>query len=174
MTAIANDRSIPFIARTPGVLHWPRVWFARIPDALISLLARISLAGTFWLSGQTKIEGFALDPVGGTFELGLPRLSEGAVELFRSEYQLPLIPPEMAALLAAGAEHLFPVLLMLGLATRLSALALLAMTLVIQVFVYPSAWPTHGLWVALCLLLMARGAGALSLDHLLSRRSAAP
>jgi putative oxidoreductase len=174
MTAAANAVPSRAGTRATGPLDWPRAWFARIPDALIALLARVSLAGTFWLSGQTKIEGFALDPFAGTFEFGRPRLSEGAIELFRSEYQLPLLPPETAALLAAVAEHVFPALLLLGLATRLSAFALLVMTLVIQVFVYPSAWATHGTWAALCLLLMAHGAGALSLDRWLSRRGRAP
>jgi putative oxidoreductase len=97
-------------------------------------------------------------------------LTPGAYELFRTEYRLPLVPPEIAAPLAAYAEHLFPVLLVLGLATRLSALALLGMTLVIQVFVYPDAWPTHLSWAALLLYLAGRGAGSLSLDRLLRLR----
>lgn len=142
----------------------------RIPDDLIQLLARVSIAATFWLSGQTKIEGFVLDPIGLQVQFGWPHLSEGAVELFRSEYALPLLPPEPAALMAATAEHAFPVLLLIGLGTRLSAGALLGMTLVIQTFVYPSAWPTHGLWAALMLYLMARGPGRFSLDHLIARR----
>lgn len=144
--------------------------FARIPHDLVALVARLSLAATFWLSGQTKIEGLVLDPIGGEVRLGVPRLSENAVDLFRYEYALPLVPPEIAALLAATAEHVFPLLLVLGLATRLSAFALLLMTLVIQLFVYPAAWPTHGVWAAAMLWLMALGPGALSLDHLLARR----
>lgn len=144
--------------------------FGRIPHSAIALLARFSLATTFWLSGQTKIEGLVLDPIDGKIVLGLPRLSESAVDLFRYEYALPLIPPEWAALLAATAEHVFPLLLLCGLASRLSAFALLAMTLVIQIFVYPGAYATHGLWAALLLYLMARGPGAISLDHLLARR----
>jgi putative oxidoreductase len=144
--------------------------FARIPHDLVALVARISLAGTFWLSGQTKIEGLVLDPIGGEVRLGAPRLSESALDLFRYEYALPLIPPELAALLATAAEHVFPLLLVLGLATRLSAFALLLMTLVIQLFVYPAAWPTHGVWAAAMLWLMALGPGALSLDRLLARR----
>ena len=97
-------------------------------------------------------------------------MTDGAYELFRTEYKLPLIPPELAAHLAAYAEHLFPLLLVLGLATRLSALALLSMTLVIQVFVYPDAWPTHLSWAALALYLLGRGAGRWSLDHALKIR----
>ena len=143
---------------------------ARIPHEAIALLARFSLAMTFWQSGQTKIEGLVLDPVGLNVELGVPRISDSAIELFRSEYGLPLIPPEAAAYLAAAAEHAFPLLLLVGLATRLSALALLGMTLVIQIFVYPSAFATHGLWAVAMLYLVAKGAGRLSLDHLLVRR----
>lgn len=142
----------------------------RIPHSAIALLARFSIAMTFLRSGQTKVEGLVLDPISGNIQLGLPRVSEGALELFRNEYALPLIPAESAATLAAVAEHVFPLLLLLGLASRLSALALLAMTLVIQVFVYPGAYPTHGLWAAVLLYLIARGPGVVSLDHVLARR----
>ena len=147
--------------------------FRRIPHTLIALLGRFSIAAVFWKSGQTKIEGLAIDLVGGQFELGWPRLSETAVELFRSEYRLPFLSPEWAAPMAAIAEHIFPVLLLAGLATRLSALALLGMTLTIQIFVYPDAYPTHGVWAAVLLYLVARGPGKLSLDHWLARRFAA-
>lgn len=155
-----------------SVLHALITLCNRIPHTAIALLARFSMAVTFWTSGQTKIEGLVLDPIGGTIALGWPRLSDSAVELFRSEYALPIVPPELAAYLAATAEHVLPLLLLLGLASRLSAFALLLMTLVIQVFVYPSAYPTHGVWAALLLYLMARGPGAVSLDHLLARRFA--
>ncbi len=143
---------------------------ARIPHSAIALLARVSIAGVFWRSGQTKVEGFALDLVDGRFEPGWPRLAESAVDLFRDEYRLPLLPPEWAALLAATAEHLLPALLLVGLATRLSALGLLAMTTVIQLFVYPAAWPTHGVWAAALLWLVAQGPGRASLDHWIARR----
>jgi putative oxidoreductase len=89
------------------------------------------------------------------------------VDLFELEYALPLLPPKLAAYMAAGAEHLFPVLLVLGLFTRLSAAALLGMTLVIQIFVYPDAWPTHLSWAALMLPLIAHGGGKYSIDRLL-------
>ncbi|MGH8076957.1 MAG: DoxX family membrane protein [Lysobacter sp.] len=148
--------------------------FSRIPDDAIKLLARLSMALTFWTSGQTKITGLVIDPIGGNVEFGLPQLSESAIELFRSEYALPLIPPEWAAYLAATAEHMLPLLLLLGLATRLSAFALLVRTLVIQIFVYPNAYPVHALWAALLLYLMARGPGALSLDRLIAGRYTAP
>lgn len=143
---------------------------SRIPDSLIALVGRFSIAAIFWKSGQTKVQGFAIDIVGGEFQLGWPRLSDSVIDLFRDEYRVPLIPPELAAPMAAFAEHFFPVLILVGLATRFSALALLAMTLVIQIFVYPDAYPTHGVWMTVLLLLVARGGGVASLDHWLSRR----
>lgn len=146
----------------------------RIPHTLIALLGRFSIAAVFWKSGQTKIEGLAIDLVGGEFQLGWPRLSQTAVELFRSEYRLPFLAPEWAAPLAALAEHVFPILLLAGLATRFSALALLGMTLTIQMFVYPDAYPTHGVWASVLLWLVATGPGKLSLDHWLARRFTSP
>lgn len=144
----------------------------RIPEDLIQLLARISLAATFWLSGQTKVEGFVVDPIGLQAQFGWPHLSDSAVELFRSEYALPLLPPELAATMAVTAEHVFPLLLLIGLGTRLSATALLGMTLVIEIFVYPGAWPTHGLWAAVMLYLMAHGPGRYSIDRMIAGRGA--
>ena len=146
--------------------------FAVIPESAVALLARFAVAGVFWRSGQTKVEGFALDLVEGRFALGWPHLSANAVDLFREEYRLPLLPPEWGALLAAMGEHLLPALLLLGLATRFSAAGLLAMTVVIQLLVYPGAYATHGTWAALLLFLMARGPGSLSVDHALARRFA--
>ena len=146
----------------------------RVPDSLIALLGRFSIAAVFWKSGQTKVQGFAIDIVSGEFEFGMPRLSDSVVALFRDEYKLPLLAPEVAAPLAAFAEHLFPLLILLGLATRFSALALLGMTATIQVLVYPDAWPTHGVWAAVLLFLVARGPGTVSLDHLIARRDHGP
>ena len=143
---------------------------AAIPHWFVAALARFSIAAVFWKSGQTKVAGFQLDPIGGVFEIGWPRLSDSAVALFREEYRLPLIPPEVAAPLAAIAEHVFPFLILIGLATRFSALALLAMTVVIQLLVYPGAYPVHGTWAAILLFLMAWGPGALSLDRLIAAR----
>jgi putative oxidoreductase len=128
----------------------------RIPYSVTALAARIFPAAVFWQSGQTKLDGW--------------HLSDNAVYLFREEYKLPLIDPALAAHFAAFAEHAFPVLLVLGLATRFAAAALLVMTLVIQIFVYPGAWPTHGTWIACFLILIARGAGTWSLDHVIRKQ----
>ena len=144
--------------------------FDRVPDTLIALLGRFSIAAVFWKSGQTKVEGLAIDIVNADFTLGMPHLADSAVGLFRDEFRLPVIPPELAAPMAAFAEHLFPILILIGLATRFSALALLVMTATIQIFVYPDAYPTHGVWAAVLLTLIARGPGALSIDHLIARR----
>ena len=90
--------------------------------------------------------------------------------LFKNEYRLPFISPQIAAPMAAFAEHALPVLILLGLVTRFSAFGLLAMTLVIEVFVYPGAYPTHGVWATVLLYLIAKGPGVVSVDHLLARR----
>ncbi|MFT4161003.1 MAG: DoxX family protein [Shinella sp.] len=127
----------------------------RIPNDLVAVIARLSIAGVFWRSGETKLDGWSV--------------SDSAVYLFENEYRLPLIDPWLAAHLAAFAEHFFPVLLVIGLASRFSALALLAMTLVIEIFVYPDAWPTHGTWAVCLLFIAARGPGRLSVDALIAR-----
>lgn len=144
--------------------------FEKIPHCLIAFIARFSIAAVFWKSGQTKVEGLAIDLIDGTLQLGVPRLADSAIPLFKSEYPVPLLSPELAAHMAAFAEHVFPVLILVGFATRFSALALLGMTLTIQTFVYPDAYPTHGTWAAVLLYLMARGPGVLSIDHLIARR----
>ena len=149
-------------ARVAGAAH---ALLARVPESAIALLGRFSVAAVFWKSGQTKVEGLAIDLVSGEFTLGLPRLSASAVDLFRDEYRLPLLPPEWAAPLAAAGEHLLPLMLLLGLGTRVAAFGLLVMTAVIQWFVYPAAYPTHGVWAAVLLWLMVRGPGVVSLDH---------
>ena len=145
-----------FAEPTRGCVQGLIALMSAIPHWAIALVARVSIAGVFWQSGQTKVDGW--------------RLTDTAIELFRNEYRLPLIDPALAAHLAAVAEHLFPILLAIGLATRFAAIALLIMTLVIQIFVYPDAWPTHGTWAACFLVLIARGPGFLSLDHIVARR----
>ena len=122
-----------------------------MPEAVLLLVARLGVAAVFFQSGRTKVEG-------------LMTITDGAYELFRTEYALPLVQPEVAAHVATYAEHLFPILLVLGLFTRPAALALLGMTTVIQLFVYPDAWPTHLSWAGLLLLLIARGGGNWSVD----------
>jgi putative oxidoreductase len=140
-----------------GIIDRMHRVMAAMPYTVLAIITRLSIAGVFWQSGRTKVEGW--------------HVTDSAIELFRSEYQLPVVDPTVAAHAAALAEHVFPMLLAIGLATRLSALALLMMTLVIQIFVYPDAWPTHGTWAACLLLLMMQGPGALSIDRLASRRS---
>jgi putative oxidoreductase len=130
---------------------------AWIGHDLIALASRLALAAIFWLSGRTKVDG-------------LLTINDTAYTLFREDYKVPLLPPEFAAHMATYAEHLFPVLLVIGLATRLSALGLLGMTAVIQIFVYPDAWPTHLTWAVPMLYLIGRGGGRLSADTILGMR----
>lgn len=156
--------------RLPRMMRQFITLCTHLPNSLLAFVARFSIAAVFWKSGQTKVQGLEIDIVSGNFALGWPRLSDSVVDLFRDEYRLPLVPPEIAATLAAFAEHLLPVLILLGLATRLSALGLLGMTMTIQLLVYPDAYPTHGTWAAVLLYLMVHGPGKLSLDHWISRR----
>lgn len=127
-----------------------------LPESLLLLVARLGIAAVFFQSGRTKVEGWLT-------------ITDSTYYLFETDYKLPLVPPHLAAHMATYAEHLFPILLFLGLGTRFGALGLLGMTTVIEVFVYPDAWPTHLSWAALLLPLIARGGGALSLDRLLRR-----
>jgi len=152
-SAAAQVRSGParIVERTIATLD-------RIPYWPIALAARVFPAAVFWQSGETKVAGWHLKP--------------SAIALFENEYQLPLIDPSIAAHASALAEHALPILLVIGFATRFSALALLIMTAVIEIFVYPGAWPTHGVWATCFLILIARGAGSLSLDHLIARKYA--
>lgn len=150
----------PGSARARVALNWSRLCDRLESPAsasALALIARFGIAAVFWMSGRTKVDGWLT-------------VSDGARTLFAEEYRVPLLPPELAAHLATYAEHLFPLLLVLGLFTRLSAFALLGMTAVIQFFVYPDAWPTHLSWAGLLALLAARGGGALSIDRLLGIR----
>lgn len=146
----AADRPTLLVSLREQVNRW-------ISHDLLALGARASMAGVFFLSGRTKVDGWL-------------SVSDTAVSLFEEEYKLPLLKPEVAAHLAAYAEHALPILLVLGLGTRLSAAALLGMTLVIQLFVYPAAWPSHLSWATLLLYLVGRGGGRWTIDNLMASR----
>jgi putative oxidoreductase len=124
-----------------------------IPLDLLILAARLIPAVVFWLSARTKVDGMSIKP--------------STYALFEQVYALPVIPPQIAAVLATYAEHLLPVLLVLGVFARFSALGLLVMTAVIQIFVFPAAWVTHGLWAVSLGIVLAYGPGRLSLDYVL-------
>lgn len=136
------------------VLHYRAAggWLARLAAPVLPLAARLGVAAVFFQSGRTKVEGWL-------------SVSDNAVALFHDEYALPWVDPALAAHLAAYAEHLLPLLLVLGLFTRGAALALLAMTAVIEIFVYPQAWPTHLVWATAMLYLLVYGGGRYTLDR---------
>ena len=119
---------------------------------MLAIPLRLGVAWIFWSSAQVKLINW-----------------QRTIELFAEEYRVPLLPPEIAAAMALSIEIACPILLVLGLFTRLAVLVLLGMTAVIQIFVYPEAWPTHLQWTAMMLVLLCRGAGALSIDRLLWR-----
>ena len=129
----------------------------RIPYSAVALISRFALASVFWRSAQTKVNGFSI--------------REETFFLFQEEYKVPLLPPDLAAYFATIGEHAFSVLLLIGLASRLSALGLFGMTMVIQLFVFPDGWPEHILWISLQLLIISRGPGTISLDHLIWTRA---
>lgn len=146
-----------FQSRVSAAVAGPTTLLSTIPQAFVQLAMRGGLAGIFWSSARTKVEG-------------LITVSENTLYLFEEDYRLPLLDPELAAYLATYAEHLLPILLILGLGTRLAALGLFVMTLTIQIFVYPDAFlATHFGWFALALGIMAYGPGKLSIDHLFAR-----
>jgi putative oxidoreductase len=131
--------------------------FGKLHFDIVHLFVRVAAGHVFWASGRTKVDGWSLKPI--------------TIDLFRDEYALPIIPPEIAAYAATVAEHVLPILLLFGLASRFAAAGLAVMTLVIQFLVYPDAWwPQHSLWLGLLLVIVASGPGRLSLDHLLARR----
>lgn len=146
MTATQASWRAPFV-------HLAQIAEKLLPEDVLALVARLGVAAIFFQSGRTKVDG-------------LLHITDGTYALFETEYHLPLIPPAWAAHAATYSEHLFSVLLVLGLFTRVSALAFLGMTAVIEIFVYPDAWPTHLSWAGLLLFLIARGGGAFSLDRL--------
>ncbi len=125
-----------------------------LTEDVLALVTRFGVAAVFFQSGRTKVDGIL-------------HITDSTISLFETEYHVPLLPPVVAAHAAAYSEHLFSILLVLGLFTRLSALAFLGMTAVIEIFVYPDAWPTHLSWAGLLLFLIARGGGKFSLDRVL-------
>jgi putative oxidoreductase len=129
------------------------------PHSFLALLGRLAIGLVFWNSARTKVEGWDIFHV-----------NEGTLQLFTEEYKLPIIPPETAALMAQLAEHTFSILIIIGLATRFSALALLGMTLVIEIFVYPDAYVLHGTWAAILIMLIKFGPGKIALDHFVAQR----
>ena len=129
----------------------------QVPLALPELVLRLGVALAFWRSGNVKIASWST-----------------TLQLFANEYRVPVLPPEIAATLATAVELTTPILLLLGLATRLGAAAMLGMTLVIQLFVYPENYPDHLLWAGPLLYLILRGPGAISIDHLIRRRLGPP
>src|SRR3989442_11992928 len=128
-------------------------WLDGVPYWVLAILLRLAVATVFWNSAMTKLANWST-----------------VIELFTEEYKVPLLPPELAAYMAMSIELTTPVLLVLGLATRPAALLLLGMTAVIEIFVYPLAWPTHIQWAAMLLVLLCRGPGELSLDHSIRRQ----
>ena len=127
-----------------------------IPDQLIILMARVGMGAFFVRAGQTKVDSDF-------------NLTDTTMYLFREEYKVPVLPPEVAAYMATATEHILGALLVIGLASRLSALGLLGMTLVIQFFVYPGSWPDHLLWASVLVLILARGPGWLAADSLVCK-----
>src|SRR5262249_23376767 len=149
-----SDAGVPMcpVCASVGGVGWLLRQFDRVPYAVLAIPLRLAVATVFWNSGMTKLADW-----------------NATLSLFADEYQVPLLPPELAASLALAIEMTTPVLLVLGLMTRLAAFVLLGMTAVIEIFVYPQAWPTHIQWAAMLLVLLCRGAGAVSLDSLIER-----
>ena len=135
-----------------GALQRVIGWLEAGPYSLLALPLRFAVATVFWNSGTTKLANW-----------------DATLQLFEDEYKVPLLPPDIAAHLGAAIELSTPVLLVFGFLTRPAALVLLGMTTVIEVFVYPQAWPTHIQWAAMLLVLLCRGAGSFSIDHLVQR-----
>ncbi len=139
---------------------------AMVPTWFVSLLTRFAVASLFWRSVQTKISGWELFEQSWKFW----NVSESTFLLFENEYNVPLLPVKLAAYLATFGEFFLSIAIVLGLLTRLSAVGLLIMTAVIQVFVYPDAWNIHILWAALLFYLIKYGGGTISIDYLLHKK----
>lgn len=135
---------------------WAIALSEKTPAWIYQLAMRIAIGMVFWQSARTKVEGVLT-------------LKQSTFFLFQYEYDLPIIPADIAAYMATYAETGFALLLIIGLATRFAAASLLVMTLVIQTFVYPDAWVVHLSWMAILTYLMARGGGIFSADHLVKK-----
>jgi putative oxidoreductase len=133
-------------------LHQAIALLDRFPPSILQLMFRIAIAAVFWSSGLTKIASW-----------------DTTIALFRDEYMVPLLPPEIAAVISATFELSCSALIVVGLATRLATLPLLGMTFVIEVFVYPEDWTQHLMWASVLLFLLTKGPGVLSLDHYVGR-----
>jgi putative oxidoreductase len=133
-------------------LHQAIALLDRFPPSILQLMFRIAIAAVFWSSGLTKIGSW-----------------DTTIALFRDEYMVPLLPPEIAAVMSATFELSCSVLIVVGLATRLASLPLLGMTFVIEVFVYPEYWTQHLMWASVLLFLLTKGPGVFSLDHYVGR-----
>jgi putative oxidoreductase len=150
----SNGTRGPF---SPGLIGAVIGWLERLPLCIPEVFFRLGVGLAFWRSGQTKIQSWPT-----------------TLALFTDEYKVPVLPPEIAAYMATAVELTAPILLWLGLATRLGAAAMLGMTLVIQIFVYPQSYPTHLLWAGPLLYLVLRGPGTLSIDHLIRKSFSRP
>lgn len=148
-TAASSSSQRPLAAWMVRIIRW----LDGVPYTVLAIPLRLAVATVFWNSAMTKLANW-----------------DTAIELFTEEYKVPLLPPELAAYMAVTIELTTPVLLVLGLLTRPAAFVLLGMTAVIEIFVYPLAWPTHLQWAAMLLVLLCRGPGNLSFDHVLWQR----
>lgn len=146
---MSTSRSVPSVcslaSRLIGVAD-------SVPYSVLAIPLRLAIAVVFWNSAMAHLDNW-----------------DTTLALFGTDYQLPFLPPVLAAYMAITIELTTPLLLVFGFGTRLAALVLLGMTTVIEVFIYPQAWPTHIQWGAMMLILLCRGPGVVSLDHLLSR-----
>lgn len=152
MTMLMQTEEYPSSPSVVKKLRWLYDRLECLPLSLLQLMARVSMATIFWRAGQSKLANWDL-----------------TLQLFASEYKVPVLPPEFAAPMAASVELTTPILLILGLATRIACLPMIGMTLVIQIFVYPQSWVEHLTWMTFLLLLLSRGPGVISLDHVIRR-----
>jgi len=162
MTTTSSFPTTPRLRTAPlgalaAIMERGRDLLDRVPLSPVQVMLRIAVANVFWTSAMTKIATW-----------------DATVSLFENEYQVPLLPAEVAAYVGTTFELACPVLLVLGLLTRLATLPLLGLTFVIQTFVYPESWPDHLIWASILLVLLLRGAGSISLDHVISRRLLQP